>query len=254
MATTSRTPTKSVAKTKPLMKARYSDLVAINFQVDAKILRPLVPPGLELDFYNGETYVSLIAMMLKNVKIWGLPFPLVPSSPELSLRFYVQRKIGDEVEKGACLIKDYISGSTAAWFLESQFKTEFAKMKIKCQSSGFGENVIPEVEYQWKVNENWNKLRVRARSRIKSGPNPMDTKVGFILEHNNYFGTFEGKTVAYRVERPKWEIWDAAQANFTCDVSQLFGKKFVKPLAKRPASVFVTGGSAVTVYKPVVVG
>ena len=251
MATTSTR--KPVAKTKPLMKAVYSDLVAVNFQIDAKILRPLVPPGLELDFYHGETFISLIAMMIKNVKIWGLPFSLVPSCPELSLRFYVQRKDGDQVEKGACLIKDYISGSTAAWFLESQFKSEFAKMKIKSVSSGFGENIIPEVEYQWKVDDHWNKLRVRARSKIKRGPNPLDTKVGFILDHNNYFSTFEGKTVAYRVERPKWEIWDAAQANFTCDVSQLFGKEFVKPLAKRPASVFVAGGSAVTIYKPVVV-
>ena len=53
MATTSTK--KPVAKTKPLMKAVYSDLVAVNFQIDEKILRPLVPRGLELDFYHGET-------------------------------------------------------------------------------------------------------------------------------------------------------------------------------------------------------
>ena len=115
MATTSPSSSKSGADTKPLMKAVYSDLVAVNFQIDPKILRPLVPAGLELDFYHGETFISLIAMMIKNVKIWGLPFSLVPSCPELSLRYYVQRKNGDHVEKGACLIKDYIAGSTAAW-------------------------------------------------------------------------------------------------------------------------------------------
>ncbi len=250
MAVTTSSPGQFVTKTKPLLKAQFTDLVAINFPVEERILQPFVPKGLELDYYNGETYVSLIAMMLKRIKIWGLPFSLVPASPELSLRFYVRRDVRGQLEKGACLIKDYVAGSTAAWFLESQFKTEFARMKIKCRSSGFSADTTPEVEYRWQVDDNWNNLRVRARSRIDSAA---DNKVGFILEHNHYFGTYAGATVAYRVERPQWEVWDAAQANFTCDVSQLFGKKFVKSLSKRPASVFVTGGSLVTVHKPVVI-
>ncbi len=249
MATTSKPPVVQTDSSKPLIKARFSELVAINFQIDDQLLKPLVPRGLELDYFNGETYVSLIAMTVSGIRAWGLPFSLVPACPELSLRFYVKNVKSDRVEKGTCLIKDYISGATAAWFLESKFNSEFSKLKIKSSSSGFGENEIPEVEYQWKIDDSWNKLRVKARSRIqKSGP---DTKVGFILEHANYFGTHKGKTLAYRVERPGWVIWDAAQANFNCDVNRLFGKSFIKPLSKRPASVFVTSGSPVTIFRPI---
>ncbi len=249
MATSSRKAMKQPDSDKPLIKAKFSEMVAVNFQIDQRILQPLVPKGLELDFFNGETYVSLIAMMLRNVKAWGLPFSIIPSSPELSLRFYVRRPGDGESAKGTCLIKDYISGSTAAWYLESQFKSDFSKLKMKYKNSGFGEHETPEVEYQWKVDDHWNKLRVRARSRIHKTERA--SKVGFILDHFTYFGTYKGRTLAYRVERPTWNIWDAAQANFTCDVKRLFGDAFVKPLSKRPASVFVTAGSPVTIYKPV---
>lgn len=236
------------AKIKPLLQADYSDLVAINFQVDDQILKPLVPAGLELDYFAGETFVSLVAMKIKRLKIWGLPFSLIPAFPEISLRFYVRRTRGDKSENGTCLIKDYVGGATAAWYLQSQFKSEFAKLKIQGKSKGFVPNEIPEVEYRWKYDDQWNNLRVRARSRITN--TGTGTKVGFILEHSNYFASQKGRTIAYRVERPQWEVWDAAQANFNCDVKNLFGRAFIKPLSKRPASVFVSAGSHVTVYRP----
>lgn len=234
-----------------ILKAQFSKLVTINFQIDDQLLKPLVPPGLELDYFEGETYVSLIAMTISGVKIWGLPFSIVPAAPDVSLRFYVRRSGGEHADNGTCLIKDYVGGATLAWYLESQFKSKFKKIKFKSTAAGFGNNEIPEIEYQWKAGDQWNKLRVRARSQItKRGP---DTKVGFILDHMNYFASVDGRTLVYQVERPRWEVWDAAQANFNCNVERMFGRQFVRPLAKRPASVFVTAGSPVTVYKPITV-
>ena len=59
-----------------------------------------------------------------------------------------------------------------------------------------------------------------------------------------------GQTLEYAVARPQWVVWNAAQANFTCDVRRLFGPEFEKPLSRRPASVFVTSGSEVVIYRP----
>ena len=239
----------SDSKNKPLLKAEYSDLVAINFQIDDHLLKPLVPVGLELDYFDGDTFVSLVTMKIKRMKIWGIPFSVIPAFPEISLRFYVRRTTGDKSENGTCLIKDFVGGATAAWYLRTQFNSEFTKLKIQGQSKGFGIDEIPEVEYRWKHDDQWNNLRVRARSRITN--TGKGTKVGFILDHSNYFASQKGRTIAYRVERPQWEVWDAAQANFNCDVKNLFGRAFIKPLSKRPASVFVSAGSHVTVYRPI---
>ncbi|MFT5299754.1 MAG: hypothetical protein ACI87E_001233 [Mariniblastus sp.] len=247
MATTSQpaSPPKSTQQ-KLLAKTAYTELVAVNFQVPPKLLADMIPKGLELDYYEKETFVSLVCMTMRKVGVLGIP--LTRGFVELSLRFYVRHPADPVNRKGTCFIKNYVSSPTAAWILGSRYDCEYHKMKMKSNNSGFKVGGVPEVEYQWKVDDHWNKLRVKARSEIRNtGP---DTKVGFILDHPTHFQSKINKTLEYQVERPKWTVWDAAQANFTCDVNRLFGKAFVQPLGKRPASVFVTQGSDVTIYRP----
>ena len=235
---------------KVLMTARFSEVVAVNFQIDPKVLAPRIPKGLELDFYKGETYVSLVAMMLRDVRVWGIPIHIATGFEELNMRFYVRRKDGDGYQRGACFIKDYVSSGAAAWILGSLFKADFHKIKMKHDNTGFADDgeSVPSVDYRWKVGDHWNRLRIKARSKVqKTGS---DTKVGFILNHNNEYSSRKGKTLEYRATHPTWTVWDAAQANFTCDVKTLFGQEFEKPLSKRPASVFVASGSDFTIYKP----
>ena len=239
------------ATSKLLLTAGFSELVALNFQIDPKILQRRVPKGLELRFFEGETYVSLVAMVLRRVKVWGLPISVAGGFGELNLRFYVRRPDGDGFQHGACFIKDYVSSSSAAWILGSVFKTSFDKIRMTYDNSGFNSKdpgVVPKVDYRWRVGDHENRIRIRARKQLtKITP---DSKVGFILDNHNEYSSRDRNTYEYRAEHPKWTIWDAAQANFTCDVTKLFGREFEKPLSKRPASVFVANGSQVKIYRP----
>ena len=243
----SRSTVNQSAQQKPLFKAAYTELVAVNFQVPPALLANQVPKGLELDFYNDETYVSLVCMVMRKIGVLGIP--LTRGFVELSLRFYVRHPGDPENRKGTCFIKNFVSSPTAAWILSSRFESEYKNMKMKAKNKGFKvEGDIPEVEYQWKVEDHWNTLRIRARSQIRNTGSK--TKVGFILDHSTHYQSKGNKTLEYQVIRPKWNIWDAAHANFTCDVERLFGRAFVKPLARRPASVFVSSGSDVTICRP----
>lgn len=239
---------------KPLMQADWSEIVALNFQVDPSILEPRVPKGLELDFHNGETYVSLVAMHLRNVKMMGFPIPISRGFDELNLRFYVKRKVGPRYVTGACFIKDFVPNAAASWILTTLFKSTFARMKMKRESSGFGsrdEDVVPKICYQWKVGDAENVIKIKGRARMKkTGP---DTKVGFILDHNNEYSVRDSTIYEYRVQRPPWTVWDAAQASFECNTKLLFGDEFVKTLSRRPSSVFVAEGSPVTIFRPTVI-
>ncbi len=242
--------TPSANDNKKLITAKFSELVAVNFQIDPKILEPRVPRGLELDFYNDETYVSLIAMMLRDVRVWGIPIHIATGFEEFNLRFYVRRKIGNEYRRGSCFIKDYVSSSAAAWILGSLYKADFHKIKMKHDNTGFDGNAetIPAVDYSWKVGSNWNRLRVKGLKPITD--TGRDTRHGFFLDHNYEYGQRKSKTLEYPTARPKWTIWNAAQASFQCDVKQLFGLEFAKTLGRRPASVFLSQGSDVTIYRP----
>jgi len=255
MATTSKQPpvrigpqpTKNTSK--PLMKVAIREVVSVNFLVPPEILKKHTPKGLELDYLGDETYVSLVCMVVKKLGVLGMP--LIPSCSYTNLRFYVRRS-GDPLKRrGICSIRDYVSSSASAWLLGSRLERDFQKMKIRNLNSGFPGNpkaTPPEAQYQWKVDDHWNKLRTLGRTPIKStGPK---TKIGFILDHANIYQKIKGKTHEFQVQRPAWKAWSVAEANFTCDVERLFGKPFVKPLARRPASVFISPGSDVTIYKP----
>jgi len=244
---------KPTPKSKPLMKAKFTELVALNFSVDPSILEPRLPKGVELHFYGNETYVSLVAMMLRNVRVYNVPITIAKMVGEFNLRFYVRRKVGEnQYKNGSCFIKDYVSSWAASWALEKLFKAEFGRIRMKWAHARFDgdeEGRPPSADYRWQVDgDRWNRIRVLARERVaKTG---RDTKVGFILNHSFIYSKRGNKTLEYPVTRPAWSIWNAGQANFTCDVERLFGPEFVKPLAKRPASVFVANGSEVVVYRP----
>src|SRR2546422_6232039 len=72
----------------------------------------------------------------------------------------------------------------------------------------------------------------------------------FIAEH--YWGYTAGKhTSEYRVEHPRWKIWRANTASFEGDVSALYGKQFMPPLAVSPASQFIAEGSHVQIWRKI---
>lgn len=233
------------------MKANWTEIVSVNFQIDPSILQPRVPKGLELDFHNDETFISLIALRLNYVKMGSFPMPICRGFEGIGLRFYVKRQVGPRYLTGTCLIKDYVSTAMGAWILSSVFKIKSAKAKIKRTSSGFfspGEADVPQVEYKWSIGDVQNKIKVKARARMKkTGP---DTKVGFILGHNNTYNYRDSQAFEHRVQRPPWVVWDAAQASFECNTKQMFGQEFVKTLSRRPSSVFVAEGSPVTFFRP----
>ncbi len=249
MATTSKPPSNQAAQgqQKTLMKLAIKELVAVNFQCPPAILEKHLPKGLELDYFGNDTYLSLQCMLVKKPGLVSNPFSR--GFVNLSLQFYV-RRINDHSQTGMCGIRNYVGSSSASRFLASKLGGRADKLKIKYSNSGFGgkKGQIPEVDYQWKVDEHWNKLRIRARERIKNtGP---ETKVGFILRHFNLYKAIDGRTFEYKAQHPIWTVWDAAQASFTCDVQHLFGKEFVKPLGRRPASVFVSDGCEIKYFRP----
>ncbi len=47
----------------------------LNYVVEPDLLRPRVPAGVELDTWNGQTYVSVVGFLFLRTKVRGLPVP-----------------------------------------------------------------------------------------------------------------------------------------------------------------------------------
>lgn len=73
------------------MRMRWRDLLFAHWEVDAAVLRRLIPPGLELDLFEGRAYAGAVPFTMEDVSPRLLPrVPRLHTFPELNLRTYVK--------------------------------------------------------------------------------------------------------------------------------------------------------------------
>ncbi|WP_061249797.1 YqjF family protein [Leptospira alstonii] len=68
----------------------WNRAIFIHIKIDPDLLVPLIPIGLEIDKYEGETWLSIVAFSMENVHPKGFfPFPPVSNFHEVNVRTYV---------------------------------------------------------------------------------------------------------------------------------------------------------------------
>ncbi len=73
-----------------LLGQTWSDLLFAHWRVPAEALRPLVPEPLELDSFDGSTWLAISPFSISDVRLRGtLPPPLLSSLLEVNVRTYV---------------------------------------------------------------------------------------------------------------------------------------------------------------------
>ena len=74
-----------------LMTQTWNDLLFAHWPVSADVLRELVPPGFEIDLYDGRAWLGIVPFHMTNVAPRGVPaLPWVSAFPELNVRTYVR--------------------------------------------------------------------------------------------------------------------------------------------------------------------
>lgn len=242
----------SVAANKPatLYQATWYDFVVINFDIDPRIVEKHLPEGLQVDLYNEHTFVTLVAFVCRDMQIKRMRIPFHSNYQQLQLRCYVKRAGGDESQRGIYFLKRYVPSKRVARLMSWWTGQQYLPLKMKSHCSGFHETdpkIMPEAQYEWFLNDHWNKIKIKARSeRRKLRPEGKDR---FILDHKKAFYANEQGLFEYQIESPPWLYWDAASGELDVEVEPLFGKEFARPMRHRPSSVILSRGSDVTVYK-----
>lgn len=74
-----------------IMAQRWHDLLFAHWPIAVETLRPLVPPQLELDTFDGETWVGIVPFRMSGVRPRHiLALPWLSAFPELNVRVYVR--------------------------------------------------------------------------------------------------------------------------------------------------------------------
>lgn len=232
------------------LTAHWRRLVMANYRIDPAILAPLVPRGVELDFHQGQTYVSVVGFLFLHTRLLGVPIPWHRHFEEVNLRFYVRREVEGEVRRGVVFVKEIVPRRAIAWTARVAYNENYVALPMAHEPPGWS---VPEecgrVEYRWQVGERWNRLSAETHGSPR--PLAVGSLDEFIAEHYwGYCRQRDGGTVEYRVEHPPWQVWTPSTLELECSVEELYGRQFVDVLAEPPASALVADGSKIAVGRP----
>ncbi|HRC32747.1 MAG TPA: DUF2071 domain-containing protein [Bacteroidia bacterium] len=226
------------------LHAKWQNLIMANYEIDPSILFSYLPKGVELDYFNGKTYVSLVGFLFKDSSIFNIPIPSMGTFEEVNLRFYVVRKVGDQLRRGVVFINETVPNKIVAWVANKLYKEHYIAIPTKHKWTFVNDK--KEIEYQWKVQSKWNSIKVVATvAKQKMVAGSMEE---FIFEH--YFGYTKVNSqhsIEYKINHPSWEINAIHHSHIDCDFAAFYGKDFELLNSIKPHSIMLAEGSDISV-------
>jgi uncharacterized protein len=228
---------------RPFLTANWRYIAMLNFVVDPKIVAPLVPPGTEVDFENGETFLSVVGFLFLDTRLLGLPIPLHRDFEEVNLRFYVRKKSADTWRRGVVFVRELVPKRAIATIAQVFYGEPYLALPMSHQVEHKEGRL--ELEYSWKRGRTAESLKTSATGEPQIIP--AGSHAEFITEHYWGYTRFRGGCSEYRVEHSRWKIWTAETFQLRADVKALFGEQFVESLSATPRSAFIAEGSPIQV-------
>jgi uncharacterized protein len=229
------------------LTAEWHHLAMLNYEVDPRLLLPFVPAGSELDCWNGTVFASLVGFRFMRTKLLGfLPIPFHSNFEEVNLRFYVRRRVGNEIRRGVVFIKEIVPHWAIAFVARTIYNENYVSLpmthEIRSHGGGIG------VAYRWRSGNRWNEPNLETAGGAKL---PAEGSLEqFITEHYwGYAAQPRGASVEYRVTHPSWRVWQVRHSAFDGDTEELYGKDLAAMLCGEPESAFLAEGSTVTVMR-----
>lgn len=224
------------------LTAKWQDLVMLNYEVKPMLLQDFIPNGTSIDFHDGKCYASLVAFKFLDTKVLGVSVPFHTDFEEVNLRFYVVRETNDEVRRGVVFIKEIVPKPAITFVARTIYGEPYETWEMSHKQND------NELTYNWSdsVCEN----RVYVETGMNLGVPDENSHGEFIIEH--YWGyTKRGlnRTDEYKVEHPKWELFDIDYAEIEVDFARTYGERFDFLSNTEPDSILLAKGSEISVYK-----
>jgi hypothetical protein len=229
---------------KPFLTAEWRYLAMLNFAVDPEILRPRLPADCELDFHEGQTFVSVVGFLFRDTRVIRFPIPLHRNFEEVNLRFYVRRKSASEWRRGVVFVRELVPRRAIALVARIFYGEPYLAVPMRHVLEHTEGRVL--AEYQWRRAGRWETLAMTATGESQSAAEGSHEE--FITEHYWGYTARRDGCSEYRVEHPRWRLWKAETSKFDADVASLYGPEFVETLAAPSVSAFIADGSPIAVH------
>jgi len=116
-----------------IMRQRWLDLLFAHWPVSVEAVRPLVPEPLEIDTFEGRTFVGVVPFRMEDVAPRGIPaLPWLSAFPELNVRVYVRR---DGVA-GVWFLSLEAARRLAVWIARGTYALPYVWAHMTCDRPG----------------------------------------------------------------------------------------------------------------------
>ncbi len=227
------------------LKAKWENIIMVNYEIEPKLLLPFLPNGLSLDLFDGKAYISLVGFMFKNTKLFNVPIPFFGSFEEINLRFYVTRKEDDVIKRGVVFINETIPYKLVAWMANKLYKEHYTVVPTKHHI--LNNDKINQIKFEWLLQNKLHSIAVDFDSKKETMKTNSLEK--FIYEH--YYGYTkinDLQTEEYQLKHPSWKIHKVIDSKINCDFEAMYGKSFSILNQMKPSSVYIAEGSDVSIY------
>jgi hypothetical protein len=161
----------------------WRELLFVHWTYPLELVRPLVPPELELDAWNGRAYVGAVPFVMKDIRLSGLPRWSAMDFLETNLRTYVIHKGEPGVFFFSLEASSRLAVRAARWGWGLPYFD--AQMTLNREAGGV-------IDYRTTRTHHGARLNVRFRPGAALGPSAPDTLQHFLLERYFLFNLRKG--------------------------------------------------------------
>lgn len=231
------------------LTAEWRWLAMLNFEVDQKLLAPLVPAGVELDLWQGRSLVSVVGFQFLNTRLGGWPIPGHQNFAEVNLRFYVRRRVDQTWRRGVVFIREIAPRRAVVWVANYFYNENYVYYPMRSSfSPPTGDEPVGQLAYEWQSRGAW--LGVQGTLAGELQPLTAGSEAEFITEHYwGYCRQRDGGTMEYQVQHPPWRVWPEAKLSLAGDMPSIYGPEFGACLGQTPVSALVAEGSPIVVHR-----
>ncbi len=223
------------------LRADWRNLILANYPLPDALAQSHLPPGVELDRFEGKAYGSLVAFQFLNTKVLGVGWPGFRNFPEWNLRLYVRR--GDQ--RGVCFVREFVPQRLVCWVARTFYNEPYHPARLTMHIDDTPECLT--ATYTVASSGRTHALSATG-TKPATTPGPGSVEHFFKEQSWGYGRTKRGKLLCYEVSHPRWDVYPVTKFKADVDWAALYGPEWACMNGVDAASVVLAAGSGVSVY------
>lgn len=226
----------SMSESENLLKGHWQNVTFLNYAVNDELLKPYLPKGCEIDYFEGKAYVSVIAQQVSQAYFLGLSLGIFKEFPQITLRFYTLQ----EGQRSFRIIHEFLPSSLAALGARILYHEPCHSGVMESRFS----TTPQHVRAMYTLEDNSQQMQIRIKAQNK--PSVCEATSPEFFFHFRAKGVsqdFLSETFSYNVYHSPWKALPIESIDVSHNLSHFFGENFNFLDNREPDSSYLFDGS-----------